>query len=187
MDKILLNSHGEVTVTNDGATILKSIHLDNPSAKVLVDIAKTQDDEVGDGTTSVAVLAGELLREAERLIEQKKLHPQNVVLGYRDAQEAALRKLKQISRDNSNDPEKFRADLLNVAKTTLSSKILAYDKDHFAKLCVDAVLRLNGSTDLQSIHIIKKKGWDSPGLLLGRRFHSRKKIRCWRSQTSRKP
>jgi T-complex protein 1 subunit beta len=132
--------------------------LDNPSAKALVDIAKTQDDEVGDGTTSVAVLAGELLREAERLIDQQKLHPQNVVLGYRAAQEASLKKLKEISRDNSNDEEKFREDLLNVAKTTLSSKILAYDKEHFAKLCVEAVLRLKGSTDLQSIHIIKKKG-----------------------------
>ena len=64
---------------------MKSIHLDNPSAKVLVDIAKTQDDEVGDGTTSVAVLAGELLREAERLVTQQKLHPQNVIMGYRFA------------------------------------------------------------------------------------------------------
>jgi T-complex protein 1 subunit beta len=158
MDKILLNSHGEVTVTNDGATILKSIHLDNPSAKVLVDIAKTQDDEIGDGTTSVAVLAGELLREAERLIEQQKLHPQSVILGYRAAQDAALKKLKEIARDNSRNLEQFRQDLLNVASTTLSSKILAYDKEHFSKLCVDAVLRLKGSTDLQSIHIIKKKG-----------------------------
>jgi len=158
MDKILLNSHGEVTVTNDGATILKAIHLDNPSAKVLVDIAKTQDDEIGDGTTSVACLAGELLREAERLIEQQKLHPQNVIMGYRIAQEIALKKLREIARDNSEDLDLFRKDLLNVAATTLSSKILSYDKEHFANICVDAVLRLKGSTDLNSIHIIKKKG-----------------------------
>tara|TARA_R110002050_G_scaffold125558_1_gene245292 strand:- start:622 stop:1134 length:513 start_codon:yes stop_codon:yes gene_type:complete len=145
-------------VTNDGATILKSINLDNPSAKVLVDIAKTQDDEVGDGTTSVAVLAGELLRAAEHLIEQKKFHPQNIILGYRMAQQAALTKLKDIARDNSGNPEKFREDLMNIARTTLSSKILSFDKDHFAEVCVNAVLRLKGSTDLDSIHIIKKKG-----------------------------
>ncbi len=77
MDKILqsMGREAEVTVTNDGATILKSLHVDNPAAKVLIDCSKVQDDEVGDGTTSVCVLAGELLREAEKLIEQK-IHPQ---------------------------------------------------------------------------------------------------------------
>mmetsp|Transcript_9163 Transcript_9163/g.25690 ORF Transcript_9163/g.25690 Transcript_9163/m.25690 type:complete len:531 (+) Transcript_9163:87-1679(+) len=176
MDKILLNSHGEVMVTNDGATILKAIHLDNPSAKVLVDIAKTQDDEVGDGTTSVAVLAGELLRVAEGLIEQQKLHPQNIIRGFRMAQEVALGKLEEISRDNGDDPEKFREDLLNIAKTTLSSKILAYDKEHFADICIEAVLRLKGSTDLESIHIIKKKGQSLKDSYLDDGFILEKKI-----------
>uniref|UniRef100_A0A7S2ZH73 CCT-beta n=1 Tax=Rhodosorus marinus TaxID=101924 RepID=A0A7S2ZH73_9RHOD len=80
MDKILQSSSGSVTITNDGATILKSIYIDNPAAKILVDISKTQDDEVGDGTTSVCCLAGELLREAEKLVDQR-IHPQTIIAG----------------------------------------------------------------------------------------------------------
>lgn len=81
MDKILQSpSTGEIQVTNDGATILNAIHIDNPAAKVLVNISKTQDDEVGDGTTSVCVLAAELLREAEKLINAK-IHPQTIIAG----------------------------------------------------------------------------------------------------------
>lgn len=76
-----MGHNGEITVTNDGATILKSIHVDNPAAKVLVDISKIQDEEVGDGTTSVCVLAGELLREAEKLVEMN-IHPQTIVEGF---------------------------------------------------------------------------------------------------------
>jgi T-complex protein 1 subunit beta len=75
-------------VTNDGATILKSIHIDNPAARILVDISKTQDDEVGDGTTTVAVLASELLREAEKLVELK-IHPQHIIAGWRQARDVA--------------------------------------------------------------------------------------------------
>lgn len=89
----------EITVTNDGATILKSIPLDNASAKILVSISKTQDDEVGDGTTTVCVLAGELLREAEKLIEQR-IHPQTIVEGYRIASKAALEALDEAAKDN---------------------------------------------------------------------------------------
>ncbi len=159
MDKILQSvSRGrEVTVTNDGATILKSIYVDNPAAKVLVDISKTQDDEVGDGTTSVVVLSGELLREAEQLINQK-IHPMVIIAGYREAAEAARQRLEQIASDNAADPVAFRQDLINIAKTTLSSKILTSDKEHFAELAVDAVLRLKGSTNLDAIQIIKKPG-----------------------------
>lgn len=88
-------------VTNDGATILKSIALDNPAAKILVNISKVQDDEVGDGTTSVCVLASELLREAEKLVTTLKVHPQTVVEGYRIASRAALKVLQAAARDNS--------------------------------------------------------------------------------------
>ena len=84
-------------VTNDGATILKAIALDNAAAKVLVNISKVQDDEVGDGTTSVTVLAAELLREAEKLVDQK-IHPQTIIEGYRIASSAALKALEKISR-----------------------------------------------------------------------------------------
>ncbi|KAL7750133.1 T-complex protein 1 subunit beta [Sorochytrium milnesiophthora] len=158
MDKILQSmSSGEIQVTNDGATILKSIYLDNPAAKVLVNISKVQDDEVGDGTTSVCVFASELLREAEKLINQK-IHPQVIVEGYRLASAAALKALEMSAIDNGKNPEKFREDLINIAKTTLSSKVLSQDKEYFAKLAVDAVLRLKGSTDLNNIQIIKKAG-----------------------------
>lgn len=159
MNKILQStSDGKVTVTNDGATILKSIQLDNPAAKILVNISKVQDDEVGDGTTSVCVLASELLREAEKLVTVSRIHPQTVVEGFRIASKAALEALKESSLDNSDDPMKFREDLFNIARTTLSSKVLAQDKDYFANLAVDAVLRLKGSTNLENIQIIKKAG-----------------------------
>lgn len=90
MDKILQSIGNpdvqKITVTNDGATILKNLMVDNPAAKILIDISKTQDDEVGDGTTTVAVLAGELLREAEKLVQQK-IHPQIIISGWRKARE----------------------------------------------------------------------------------------------------
>lgn len=93
---------GEMQITNDGATILKAIHLDNPTAKILVDISKTQDEEVGDGTTSVTVLAGELLREAEKLIQQK-IHPQTIVQGYRLAADTARKALTATTKNNVAD------------------------------------------------------------------------------------
>ena len=97
MNKILQSaSSGEINVTNDGATILKAIQLDNAAAKILVNISKVQDDEVGDGTTSVCVLAAELLREAEKLIAQK-IHPQTIVEGYRLASATALDALERAA------------------------------------------------------------------------------------------
>ncbi|KAI9634266.1 t-complex protein 1 beta subunit (tcp-1-beta) [Dioszegia hungarica] len=159
MNKILQSaSNGSITVTNDGATILKSIHLDNPAAKILVNISKVQDDEVGDGTTSVCVLASELLREAEKLVTVNHIHPQTVVEGYRIASRAALSALEGSAIDHGKDEVAFRQDLFNIARTTLSSKVLSQDKEYFANLAVDAVLRLKGSTDLEHIQIIKKVG-----------------------------
>jgi T-complex protein 1 subunit beta len=158
MDKILQSaSTGEIMVTNDGATILKSIALDNAAAKVLVNISKVQDDEVGDGTTSVTVLAAELLREAEKLVDQK-IHPQTIIEGYRIASTAALQALEKLAVNHSNDTEAFRQDLEAIARTTLSSKVLSQDRTQFAKLATDAVLRMKGSTDLTHIQIIKKAG-----------------------------
>ncbi|WVY99602.1 hypothetical protein V8G54_025672 [Vigna mungo] len=186
MDKILQSTGRgrEVTVTNDGATILKSLHIDNPAAKVLVDISKVQDDEVGDGTTSVVVLAGELLREAEKLVAAK-IHPMTIISGFRMAAECARNALLEKVVDNKADydivvlipkPEKFRSDLLNIAMTTLSSKILSQDKEHFAKLAVDAVMRLKGSTNLESIQIIKKPGGSLKDSFLDEGFILDKKI-----------
>ncbi|XP_054158069.1 T-complex protein 1 subunit beta-like [Oppia nitens] len=160
MDKILLcegRNEGRVEVTNDGATILRAVGVDNPAAKVLIDISKTQDDEVGDGTTSVAVLASELLKEAEQLVSMK-LHPQTIVSGWRKSVNAAREALESVAVDNSADDKQFQSDLLNIARTTLSSKILSQHKDFFAKLAVDAVVRLKGSGNLDAIQIIKKLG-----------------------------
>lgn len=176
MDKILQSaSTGEIMVTNDGATILKAIALDNAAAKVLVNISKVQDDEVGDGTTSVAVLAAELLREAEKLVD-KKIHPQTIIEGYRLASKAALSALEESAVDRSRDPEAFRKDLLSIGRTTLSSKVLSQDRAHFAKLAVDAVLRLGDSSDLSRIQIIKKAGGKLSDSYLDEGFILDKKI-----------
>lgn len=158
MDKILQgNERKEMQVTNDGATILKAIGVDNPAAKILVDISKVQDDEVGDGTTSVTVLACELLREADDLVSQK-IHPQTIIAGWRKATDIARKVLEESAINNSKNEAEFKSDLLNIARTTLSSKILTQYKDLYSNLAVDAVFRLKGSGNLDAIQIIKKLG-----------------------------
>ncbi|GFS10319.1 T-complex protein 1 subunit beta [Elysia marginata] len=177
MDKILTASgtNEAIKVTNDGATILKSIGVDNPAAKVLVDISMVQDDEVGDGTTSVVVFACELLKEAESLVSQK-IHPQTVISGWRKAVDAAREALTNAARDNGNDPIKFKEDLLNIARTTLSSKILTQHKEKFSNLAVDAVLRLKGSGNLDAIQLIKKLGGNLSDSYLEEGFLLDKKV-----------
>ncbi|MXQ96325.1 hypothetical protein E5288_WYG020600 [Bos mutus] len=177
MDKILLSSGRDASlmVTNDGATILKNIGVDNPAAKVLVDMSRVQDDEVGDGTTSVTVLAAELLREAESLIA-KKIHPQTIIAGWREATKAARQALLNSAVDHGSDEVKFRQDLMNIAGTTLSSKLLTHHKDHFTKLAVEAVLRLKGSGNLEAIHVIKKLGGSLADSYLDEGFLLDKKI-----------
>jgi len=180
MDKILQplpgeGSHQSTTVTNDGATILSRVWVDNPAAKILVDISKTQDAECGDGTTSVVVLAAELLRNAEQLVQQK-MHPQVIIKGYRIALEAARERLEAIGFDNGNDKAQLRQDLINIAKTTLSSKLLKHEKEHFAELAVNAILRLQGRPNLDYIQVIKKAGgavkesYLEPGFILEKRI-----------------
>ncbi|SMN20191.1 similar to Saccharomyces cerevisiae YIL142W CCT2 Subunit beta of the cytosolic chaperonin Cct ring complex, related to Tcp1p, required for the assembly of actin and tubulins in vivo [Maudiozyma saulgeensis] len=177
MDKLLQSASSDRSlVTNDGATILKSIPLDNPAAKVLVNISKVQDDEVGDGTTSVTVLSAELLREAEKLIEQSKIHPQTIIEGYRIASRAALKALESVAVDNKDDKAKFRNDLIHIAKTTLSSKILSQDKEQFAELATNAILRLNGSTNLDHIQVIKILGGQLSDSFLDEGFILEKKF-----------
>lgn len=178
MDKILKSAdptEQKITVTNDGATILKSLFVDNPAAKILIDISKTQDDEVGDGTTTVAVLAGELLREAEQLVLQK-VHPQIIIQGWRLAVAEARKTLIALAMDNNENQEAFRSDLENVVGTTLSSKLLVQEKQHFIDLAVDAVLRLQGSEDLKLIQVIKKPGGNLRDSFLADGFILEKRI-----------
>eukprot|EP00928_Gymnodinium_smaydae_P086710 TRINITY_DN71155_c0_g1_i1.p1 TRINITY_DN71155_c0_g1~~TRINITY_DN71155_c0_g1_i1.p1 ORF type:complete len:536 (-),score=165.85 TRINITY_DN71155_c0_g1_i1:270-1877(-) len=181
MDKILQPMPGQggppssATVTNDGATILKSVWIDNPAARILVDISKTQDSECGDGTTSVVVLAAEMLRNAQQLVEQK-MHPQVIIRGYRMALAAAREKLDALAQDHGSDPEAFRKDLMKIGMTTLSSKLLKHEKEHFASLAVDAVLRLKGKPNLDYIQVIKKAGGSLKDSFLEKGFILEKKI-----------
>eukprot|EP00401_Gymnodinium_catenatum_P005540 CAMPEP_0117561430 /NCGR_PEP_ID=MMETSP0784-20121206/54408_1 /TAXON_ID=39447 /ORGANISM="" /LENGTH=534 /DNA_ID=CAMNT_0005358911 /DNA_START=8 /DNA_END=1612 /DNA_ORIENTATION=+ len=180
MDKILQPMPGEgarsnATVTNDGATILKSVWIDNPAARILVDISKTQDSECGDGTTSVVVLAAELLRNAQYLVEQK-MHPQVIISGYRLGLAAAREKLEGLAQDHGNDAAAFREDLLKIARTTLSSKLLQHEKEHFAVLAVDSVLRLRGKPNLDYIQVLKKPGGSLKDSFLEEGFILEKKI-----------
>lgn len=125
MDKILWGmgrNEGEIEVTNDGATILKAVGVDNPAAKVLCEMSKVQDDEVGDGTTSVTVLASELLRQAEKLIEMR-IHPQTIVAGWRKATGVAREALETKALDHGDDEEKFREDLMNIARYSSPARI----------------------------------------------------------------
>jgi len=160
MDKMLVDSIGDVTITNDGAEILKKIEVRHPAAKIIIQASKTQDDEAGDGTTTVVVVAGELLKQAQLLLE-KGIHPSIIIKGYRLAAEEALKYLNEIAIEAKDDKT-----LMNVAKTTMNSKIISGFKDYLAKLVVDAVKQVaeevDGTikVDLNFIKIIKKEGED---------------------------
>merc|ERR1712226_849306 len=184
MDKILMSmgsGTGSIEVTNDGATILRAVGVDNPAAKVLVEMSRVQDSEVGDGTTSVTVLASELIREAEKLIDMR-IHPQTIIAGWRKATDIAHAALEKAAMDHSKDPEQFREDLLNIARTTLSSKILSQHKDFFSNLAVDAVMRLKGSGSLDAIQIIKIQGGSLDESFLDAGFLLNKKVGMFQPQ-----
>ncbi|MFM8659001.1 MAG: thermosome subunit beta [Candidatus Nitrosotenuis sp.] len=136
MDKMLVDSLGDVTITNDGATILKEIDVQHPAAKMLVEISKTTDNEVGDGTTSAVILAGALLENAESLINQD-VHPTVIVDGYRKAQKKVLHFLKEIAEEvTAND----KSILMKIAKTSMQTKLVKKESDHLADLIVKAVV-----------------------------------------------
>jgi chaperonin GroEL (HSP60 family) len=135
MDKMLVDSLGDVTITNDGATILKEIDVQHPAAKMLVEISKTTDNEVGDGTTSVVILAGSLLEFAESLIMQD-VHPTIIVDGYRKAAKKAKQFLTEIADKVSGDD---KAILLKIAKTAMQTKLVKKDSGHLADLVIKAV------------------------------------------------
>ncbi|VEL18798.1 unnamed protein product, partial [Protopolystoma xenopodis] len=135
LDKMLVDNVGDVTITNDGATILKLLDVEHPAAKILVQLAQLQDEEVGDGTTSVVILASELLKNADDLISQR-IHPTTIISGYRLACREAC---KFIQEHLALDTEKLGKDsIINAARTSMSSKLINLDVEYFANMCLDA-------------------------------------------------
>jgi thermosome len=143
LDKMLVDPLGDVTITNDGATILKEIEVQHPAAKMMVEVTKSVDNEVGDGTTSVAVLAGSLLEKAEDLIN-KNVHATVIVDGYRRAAEKAIKILREISTEI--DPQN-KEDLARIARTTIASKMVSGQSDVLANIIVDAILKVAEETE----------------------------------------
>jgi chaperonin GroEL (HSP60 family) len=138
MDKMLVDSLGDVTITNDGATVLKEMDIQHPAAKMLVEVAKSVDNEVGDGTTSSVILAGALIDKAEDLIN-KDVHPTIIVDGYRRASRKALETLNEIAEKvSAND----KSTLAKIADTSMQTKIVSEHGKYLAELVVDAVLRV---------------------------------------------
>ena len=160
MDKMLVDSMGDVTITNDGATILKEIDVQHPAAKMMVELSKTADTEVGDGTTSVVILAGSLIEKAEELIE-KEVHPTIVVDGYKKAAIQAMKILENIS---IKIPPGDKVWLNKVAKTSMASKLIWRESDLLSNIVTDAVLAIadnnNGkyTVDIDDIKVEKKAG-----------------------------
>ena len=160
LDKMLVDSLGDVTITNDGATILKEIDAQHPTAKMMVEISKTIDTEVGDGTTSSVIFAGTLLAKAEELLS-KDVHSSVIIDGFQAASEKSLEILDEISKKvQSNDKE----ILLKIAATSMESKLISEDSDILSKIVVDAILKITetkkekSTVDLDNIKVEKKAG-----------------------------
>lgn len=162
MDKMIVDAKGQMIISNDGATILKNLDIVHPAAKTLVDISRSQDDEVGDGTTTVALFAAELLKQVKPLVEEG-VHPQVIVQAFRKGLNLLLKRLDELSvkfADAGGDQGGNRKrDLLEkCALTSLSSKIVSQQKEFFAKMVVDAVLQLDELLPLNMIGIKKVQG-----------------------------
>jgi T-complex protein 1 subunit alpha len=172
LDKMLVDDIGDVTITNDGATILAQLEVEHPAARLLVDLAQLQDKEVGDGTTSVVLLAAELLKKGLELVQKQGLHPTTILAGYRSALKAAVAYLKSSILIPTSNLESQH--LLQAAKTSMSSKIIGKEGDFFAQMAVNAVLSVANTTSavaatkknktvypLSAIHILKVHGKSS--------------------------
>jgi len=160
MDKMLVDGLGDVTITSDGRTVLDEMDIQHPAAKMVVEVAKTQDDMVGDGTTTAVVIAGELLKKAEDLLDQK-IHPTTITKGYRQAAETALKVLDEIAIPIEPSNEKM---MEAVARTSLYSKIISGERKHFAKIAVQAIKQIaeekgrKVNVDIDQVQIQKKEG-----------------------------
>lgn len=165
LDKMLVDDIGDVTVTNDGATILSLLDVQHPAGKILVDLAQQQDKEVGDGTTSVVIIASELLKRANELVKNK-IHPTTIITGYRLALREAIKYINEVL---SQSVEKLGTEsLINIAKTSMSSKIIGSDSEFFSKLVVDAILSVKTTNNqgdvkypIKAVNILKAHGKSS--------------------------
>lgn len=157
MDK-LIHTERSVTISNDGATIIALLDIVHPAAKTLVDIAKSQDNEVGDGTTSVTILAGELLKESKQFIEEG-MHPSVIIRGYREAMQKCVDRIREVSIKIADDTVEGRRDILKkCAQTSLNSKIISNYKEFFADMVVKAVEHLENDLNKSMIGIKKVTG-----------------------------
>ena len=160
MDKMLVDSLGDVTITSDGRTILDEMDIEHPAAKIMVEVAKTQDEEVGDGTSTSVILAGELLGNAESLIN-KNVHPTVIIEGYNKAAGKALKTIEKIAIPVRPTDKEY---LKKVAMTSMASKIVSENKEQLAEIAVKAVLHVAQNmgnvyrVDLDNIMLKKKSG-----------------------------
>ncbi|HLQ21107.1 MAG TPA: thermosome subunit beta, partial [Nitrososphaerales archaeon] len=160
MDKMLVDSLGDVTITNDGATMLKEIDVQHPAAKMLVEVSKTTDNEVGDGTTSAVVLAGALLEKAEELLD-KNVHSTVIVDGYMKAAKKAVAALQEMAEKITPDSREW---LVKVARTSMQTKLVSKEAQDLAELVVDAVLAVAEKqdtkyvVDIENVKVEKKPG-----------------------------
>jgi len=160
MDKMLIDSLGDITITSDGATILDEIDVQHPAAKMMIEVSKTQDKEVGDGTTTAVLLAGELLKKAGELLEDK-IHPSIIISGYRKAAEKALETLESVSKDVDMDD---RDTLMKLSNTSIRSKAVSSVRDHLSGIVIDAIKQVieerDGTViaDVDNVQIVKKVG-----------------------------
>jgi len=160
MDKMLIDSLGDITITSDGATVLEEIDVQHPAAKMLIEVAKTQDKEVGDGTTTAVILAGELLKKASELLEDN-IHPSIIIAGYQKAADKAIETLEKTALDVDL---KDRETLMKLSNTSMRSKAVSSAREVLSNIVIDAILQVvetrdgQASADVENVQIVKKEG-----------------------------